>query len=269
MRKFICDTCGTQHPESPQPPERCAICEDERQFIGFRGQRWTTLDELRSVRLNRIAEEEPRLFSIWTEPDFAVGQRAFLIQSPGGNVLWDCIPLLDDSTIARIRALGGISAIAISHPHYYTTMLEWSGAFGGVPVYLHESDREWVMRHGETIRFWPGERLPLHDGMTLVRGGGHFEGASMLHWPAGADGRGVLFSGDTIQVVLDRKWVSFMRSYPNLIPLRETKVRAIARSVEDLAFDRIHGAFHPRSVMHEAKKVLARSVERYVKWIRD
>ena len=269
MRKFICETCGTQHAASAQPPGGCVICEDERQFIGFGGQRWTTLDELKIGRTNRIAGEEPGLFSIRTEPDFAIGERAFLIRLPSGNVLWDCVALIDDATIAAVERLGGISAIAISHPHYYTTMLEWSEAFGGVPVYLHESDREWVVRHGEAIRFWTGERLPLPDGLTLVRGGGHFEGASMLHWPAGAGGRGVLLSGDTIQVVLDRKWVSFMRSYPNLIPLNASKVRAIARSVEDLAFDRIHGAFHPRSIMQDAKAVLARSVERYVAAIRD
>ena len=51
----------------------------------------------------------------------------------------------------------------------------------------------------------------------------------MLHWAGGADGRGALLSGDIVQVVPDRRYVSFMYSYPNLIPLPAAAVEAHPR----------------------------------------
>ena len=45
--------------------------------------------------------------------------------------------MLDSATIALINGLGSLKAIAISHPHFYTTMVEWSRAFGGIPIHLH------------------------------------------------------------------------------------------------------------------------------------
>src|SRR4051794_27190430 len=187
----ICVTCGTQFAETAHEPEHCPICDDERQYVGPHGQQWTTLTGLQSGHTNIIAALEPGVESIVTEPKVAIGQRAHLIQSPGGNVLWDCITLIDDATVAAVRARGGISAIAISHPHYYSTMAEWAHAFDA-PVYLHAADAEWVMRPDPSVVFWEGETRPLWDGMTLIRGGGHYEGGTMLHWPAGADGAGVL-----------------------------------------------------------------------------
>ena len=117
-----------------------------------------------------------------------------------------------------VEAVGGVSAIAISHPHYYTAMVEWSRAFGGVPVHLHAADRQWVMRPDKAIAFWDGETLKLGEGLMLVRCGGHFEGGTVLHWQGGADGKGAILTGDIIQVVADRKHVSFMYSYPNYVP---------------------------------------------------
>jgi hypothetical protein len=52
----------------------------------------------------------------------------YSVQSPGGNVLWDCISLIDGATIEAVRKLGGLAAIAISHPHYSSAMVEWSRA---------------------------------------------------------------------------------------------------------------------------------------------
>jgi len=265
MPAFICVTCGTQYPASNAPSDRCLICEDERQYVGLDGQRWTTLDDLRRDYRNRTAPVEPGLTSILMEPAFAVGERAFLIESAGGNVLWDCVALIDDATISAIRGRGGWTAIAISPPRYYTTMVEWSTTFGGVPIYLHADDRQWVIRNDAAVRYWSGEQMTLDDGMMLVRGGGHFAGGSMLHWPAGAEGRGVLFSGDIIQVGPDRKSVSFMWSYPNYIPLDGETVLRVARSVEPFKFDRIHGAFDRRSIDSGAKAVVARSVDRYLR----
>lgn len=150
---WVCLTCGTQFPSRPQPPTECPICQDSRQYVGWSGQQWTTLDELRKTHENEITEEEPGLFSIHTKPSFAIGQRAFLIKTAEGNLLWDCVALIDDMTKTEIRRLGGISAIAISHPHYYTTMVEWSRAFDNAPVYLHELNRPWIMRPDPSIRF--------------------------------------------------------------------------------------------------------------------
>src|SRR5918997_4550263 len=143
--KYICTTCGVQHADSVLPPEHCAICEDERQYVGPGGQKWTTLKELQSTHRNQLDVEAPELISIGTEPKFAIGQRALHVRSNGANVLWDCISLTDDRSVAAVQALGGVKAIAISHPHYYSSLVEWSRALGGVPVYLHAADRQWVM----------------------------------------------------------------------------------------------------------------------------
>jgi len=263
----ICVTCGTQFAEASQAPARCPICDEERQYIGLGGQQWTVLEDLRRDQKTSIQDEEPGLISFSIEPKFGIGQRAFLVQSSAGNVLWDCISLLDSAAIDRIKSLGGLAAIAISHPHYYTCMVEWSKIFGNVDIYLHRDDAEWVMRPGKRIRFWDGETQELGGGLKLIRCGGHFNGASVLHWPAGAEGRGALLTGDTIQVVPDRKWVSFMYSYPNYIPLNASAVRRIVGSVEGLEFERIYGAFPGMTIQADGKRVLRRSADRYLKAI--
>jgi hypothetical protein len=260
----ICLTCGTAFAESTQPPERCPICDDERQYVGLDGQQWTTLDVLRAGHQNRAQNEEPNLTSFTTEPKFAIGQRALLVQTPEGNLLWDCLTLIDDHTVARILELGGLRAIAISHPHYYTTMVEWSRAFGNIPIYLHAADRKWVMWPDGGIEFWDAETKSLFAGLTLIRGGGHFDGGAILHWPAGAGGKGALLSGDIIQVVPDRRWVSFMYSYPNFIPLSAAAVRRVVSAVEPFAFDRIYGAFPAMTVARDAKAAVRRSADRYI-----
>ena len=94
MQNFICVQCGTQFAETAEPPSRCPICEDERQFVRHTGQEWTTLKRLAANHHNRIEDEAALLLGIGTEPEFAIGQRALLLQSPGGNLLWDCISLL-------------------------------------------------------------------------------------------------------------------------------------------------------------------------------
>ena len=101
IENFICVQCGTQFAEKAEPPASCPICEDERQFVRHEGQEWTTLKRLATDHHNRLEEEAPRLLGIGTEPEFAIGQRALLLQSPGGNLLWDCISLLDDRNDRR------------------------------------------------------------------------------------------------------------------------------------------------------------------------
>lgn len=261
---FICRTCGTQFPASREAPPECRICADARQFVGLDGQQWTTPEELARKHHNVIEPEEPGLHSIHTEPPFAIGQRAFLLETPQGNLLWDCVALLDQPTIEAVRRLGGIDAIAISHPHYYTTMVDWSRAFGDAPVHLHTADRQWVMRPHANVRFWSGDNYQLLDELTLVHTPGHFEGFQVLHWPRGAEGKGVLLSGDQPQVCLDRRWVSFMYSYPNYIPLGARAVEQIVGKLEPYRFDRIYGAFPKRTVVMDAKQALRRSAERFI-----
>src|SRR2546423_1211533 len=238
MANFICATCGTQYAESDQPPELCAICQDERQYVKATGQQWTTLERLRLTHRNSIKFKEPGLLGIGIDPHFAIGQRALFVRSLKANVLWDCLPLLDEAVVEMVQALGGISAIAVSHPHYYPSVVEWSRAFGGAPIYLHAADRQWVMRPDQAIVSWEGETKTLGEGLTLVRCGGHFEGGTVLHSAAGAGGKGALLTGDIIQVVPDRKHVSFMYSYPNYIPLPASAVERIVKAVEPFEYDR-------------------------------
>ena len=266
MEHFICIQCGTQFDETAQPPSSCPICEDERQFVRHAGQEWTTLERLAANHHNRFDKEAPQLVGIGTEPDFAIGQRALVLQSPGGNLLWDCITLLDDNTVAEVNASGGIRAVAISHPHYYSAMIEWSERFDA-QIFLHAADREWVMRKGSRIHFWEGTTLSLWDELTLINCGGHFEGGTVLHWPDGADGKGALLTGDIIQVMQDRRYVSFMRSYPNLIPLGPAAVHRILESIEPFAFERIYGAWSRANVVSDAKGAVARSAQRYLRAI--
>ena len=263
MPYFICTTCGTQFADSSNSPAKCAICEDERQYVGWGGQQWTTLDKLRQSHENTVRLEELNLYGIGMEPSFAIGQRALLVTNPAGNILWDCIPLFDNGLVEMVKGIGGISAIAISHPHYYTSMVEWAQAFD-CPIYLHAADRQWVMRPDPSIEFWEGETKKLRGGLTLIRCGGHFDGATVLHSPAGADGRGALLSGDVLQVVPDRRWVSFMYSYPNFIPLPTSSVRRIVAVVEPFEFDRIYGAFWGKVVADDGKAAVKRSAERYI-----
>jgi hypothetical protein len=268
MANYICLTCGAQYAESQQPPISCVICEDDRQYVKVTGQQWTTPEKLRLTNRNSIRFEELGLIGIGVEPSFAIGQRALLVRTPAGSVLWDCVPLLDPALIEMIKALGGISAIAISHPHYYASMVEWGRAFADAPIYVHAADRQWVMRPSEAIVFWDGETKAIGEGLTLIRCGGHFDGGTVLHWRSGADGQGALLTGDIIQVVADRKHVSFMYSYPNHIPLSAAVVEQIVQAVGPFEYDRVYGAFWDTVIDHNGKAAVARSADRYQRAIR-
>lgn len=264
MSKYICSTCGVQYADSALPPEHCTVCEDERQYVPRGGQRWTTLKEMQAGFKNQLDVEAPELISIRTEPRFAIGQRALHVRTSGGNVLWDCLSLVDDRSVGAVQALGGVTAIAISHPHYYASMIEWSRALGDVPVYIHAADGNWVMRPHAAIVFWHGETHELAPGLTLVRCGGHFPGGTVLHWAGGAQGKGALLTGDVIQVCPDRKSVSFMYSFPNYIPLNAPAVRGIVAAVEPFPFDQIYGAWFGQNILKDAKQALHRSADRYI-----
>lgn len=265
MPNFICTTCGTQFQETANPPIECAICLDERQYLRPSGQQWTTLEKLRKSNRNSLKFKEPNLIGIGIEPAFGIGQRALFVRTPAGNILWDCISLIDEAIVEAVRALGGISAIAISHPHYYSSMVEWSRALGDVPIWLHADDQQWVMRPDKSVQFWDGETHQLNADVTLIRCGGHFAGGTVLHWKHGADGRGTLLSGDIIQVVADRKHVSFMYSYPNFTPLSAAKVSHILQTVEPYNYERVYGAFWDGVIDQHGKSIVQQSAARYIK----
>ncbi len=268
MHSYVCTTCGVGYAPTEAPREICLICADDRQYVNPAGQGWTTSAELEKTHLSDIRSLEPNLIGIGAKPQIGIGQRALVITQPGGGVMWDCTPLVTEEAIETLKVRGGLRAIAISHPHFFATMVEWSKRLGGVPVYLHEDHRDWVMRPSDAIKFWSGETFDLGQGVTLIRCGGHFPGSTVLHWAEGAGGKGVLMSGDTIMVVPDTRWLSFMYSYPNLVPLNARAVERIVKSVRAYSFDRIYAGWWDRICQPEAKDKLQRSAERYIAAIR-
>ena len=267
MEHYLCTSCGIQYSESAGPPPFCRICADERQPSPVRGQSWTTPTQLAATHRIRVYQKESGLFQIRTEPSFAIGQCAYLLQTNEGNVLWDCLSVLDHHATERLMNLGGVQRIALSHPHFYGAAVDWSRTFGNAPVYIHHRDRNWVVRPDPRVELWKGEQLRLTSSVSVVRCGGHFPGSCVLHWPDGADGRGVLLVSDTAYVCPDELWLSFMYSYPNYIPLPASTIAAIRNRIRKLAFDRIYGAFAP-SVQQDARSVVERSAARYIASLR-
>ncbi len=261
---FICSTCGTGYPPSQQPPSHCPICREPRQYIPPSGQAWTTMPALSRQHMNGFRLVETGLMGIASHPKVGIGQRAMILNTHAGNILWDCITLLDEATIDIVRAMGGLAAIAISHPHYYATMAEWSRTFGDCPVFLHGDDKQWIINPCPGIRLWTGETMEIAPGATLIRCGGHFAGGTVLHWETGGGGQGALLAGDIVMVIPDRTHVSFMRSYPNLWPLSAPAVDRIGAALEPFEFEVIYGPFFGRDVLTGGKDAVRRSVKRYV-----
>lgn len=264
MKNFICTTCGVQAASSAAAPENCSICNEERQYVSVKGQTWTTLEEMiqSNTYTNTISQDEEGLFSIATSPSFGIGQTAYVVQGTNFNLLWDCITYIDAETINDITKLGGIDAIALSHPHYYSTQVEWAEAFDA-SIYIHEDDHEWVTRPSEKIIFWSGDSLELAAGLFLHRIGGHFKGATVLEWKEGHAQKGVVLAGDIVRVVADRQWVSFMYSYPNFIPLPASTVQGMATQLNEITYHRLYDAFH-RVIGEDAGETVQKSANRYV-----
>ncbi|WP_288023813.1 hydrolase [Arthrobacter sp.] len=265
MTVWTCATCAIEHPDTAAPPEICEICADERQYIPAGGQRWTTREELAAAGHRiRVTELEPRLHAVEAVPELGIGQRGLLIRSGHGNILWEPPGYIDDAGLAAVRALGGIAAISASHPHLTGSSIQWSHAFGNAPVYVATADGQWIRRPDPVIRLWEG-RAEILPGMRMIQCGGHFAGSSVLHWPAGAAGRGALLTGDTIGIGADRKSVNAMRSYVNNIPLPRKAIQRILDTVSPLEFDRLYGAF--RVITADARPIVRRSLLRYMDWL--
>lgn len=261
MPCFICQTCGMQYAESAAPPLACPVCEDDRQYVPAEGQRWTTHAALRASHAPRI-EEDAGLLAFGV-PGFAIPQRALLLPTDAGNVLWESTSLVTEDAVAALQARGGVDLIAISHPHFYTSMVEWSEALGGVPVLLHAADRAWVQRPAPCLRFWEGDLLKLSADVALMRMGGHFPGSTALHWRTGPRGVGALFPGDALQVSANRRHVSFMYSYPNHIPMARRDVAGIRERLRDVAFDDVYGYTWGRNILGGGRAAVDASFARY------
>ncbi len=260
MTFFICTTCAVQFDDRDRPPESCPVCSDPRQYVPAGGQRWTTLEEIRRDHTTEVAPQGD-LIGIGPRDGPGIGQRALLVPWGETNLLWDCVALLDEQTAVEIERRGGLGGIAISHPHFYSTMVDWAHRFD-CPIHLPRTDAEWIMRPDPAIRLWDGDRLDLGHGVSLHRLGGHFPGSSVLVQEHGSDGRGTLLSGDLPLPAQDRRWVSFMWSYPNMIPLPADEVRRIADVLAEISFETLHSAFWGDPVT-DASEVVARSARRY------
>ena len=269
MSAWLCARCAMQYPDTERPPAACPICLDEREAVAEGGQRWTTAAALAVDHGTELREEEPGLLGVGVEPSFAIGQRALLVRTPHGNVLWDCVPLIDEPARRAIEGLGGISAICPSHPHFYAAFVDVADAFDA-RVFVPRVDARWIQRRSPRITLYDDEVAPV-PGVTVARVGGHFDGAAVLHWAAGSGGAGALLTGDTIMVAEDRGWVSFLWSYPNLVPLDADTVEDIARRVARLRFGTLYGGWWGHVVGDgklDAAEAVQRSARRYVERLR-
>jgi glyoxylase-like metal-dependent hydrolase (beta-lactamase superfamily II) len=262
MKRFICVACGTQHEATPTPPEVCSICTDDRQHVSWDGQQWTTHEELAATKAAR-AEIDGDLLGIGVSPRFAIPQRALFAPTDAGNILWDCTSLITAEAVDALNQRGGVDVIIISHPHFYSSMVEWSDALGGVPILLHEADREWVRRSSPNIAHWTGDRHQLSSTVSLYRCPGHFPGSTLMHWTAGPAGKNLILSGDTLHVAGDRRHVTFMYSVPNYIPARLDLVEETQHRVARLPVDDIYGFTWGLNILGSARAALDASFDRY------
>lgn len=262
MIAYLCETCGTQYEASEQPPSCCPICLDERQYVGWQGQRWLRMDELAARHRLRIGLDAG-LLAIGIEGSFAIPQRALLLPTDAGNILWECISLVTDEAVAALRAAGGVDRIIISHPHFYSAMVAWSEALGGVPILLHGADRGFIQRDSARIEHWQGDQLRLSAEVTLIRCGGHFEGSTALHWRRPGAAGPALFPADAMQVALDRRHVAFLYSYPNMMPMRPEAVHAMQSRLAPFDFEQLYGFSWDRNILGDARAAVDRSFVRY------
>lgn len=261
---WLCATCGVEYRPAAQPPPQCPICVDERQYVPTTGQAWTTLDRLREqgrrVEVRTVADGLHGLYAA----EVGIGQQGMLVSTPGGNLLFDVPGLIDDESVDAVTRLGGIAAIVAGHPHMYGVQSAWSAAFGDAPIWVARVDEHWLGHRPRAVRTWhePFEVLP---GVWLDQIGGHFPGSTIAHWPAGAQGRGVLLAGDAIFPVADGG-VTFLRSYPNRIPLSAAVVRRMAAQVSRYAFDVLYNNFGA-SIGPGADAIVQRCAQRYAGWV--
>jgi hypothetical protein len=260
---LVCSTCGTQFPTPDrQELKTCFICDDPRQYTPQTGQSFTTLDDVRANHKNTWIPfpNDNDFVSISTTPKFGIGQRAIFVTTPRGNILWDCITLLDDETIDKIKGLGGLKAIVISHPHYYSTHVEWARAFN-CPVYLAAEDKKWTTQSSAHQVLVTETELELTldgepSGIKVLKLGGHFPGSfvtlyngrlliadTLFTTPAGLGSWETDALGSSRSRPTGMNSFAFMWSIPNLIPLPPSELERMWSILKKYEFRSTHGAF--------------------------
>ncbi|KAI5812215.1 beta-lactamase-like protein [Pyronema omphalodes] len=287
----ICSTCGTQFGPTQDPktqPFGCRICADPRQFVLPSGTTYTTLTTLQSTHKNQIelvSPENENLYHIYTTPKFGIGQRCFFLKTPSGNIIFDLIAFLDAPTVDFINSHGGVKAIIISHPHYYTTHRAWSEVFN-CPIYVAPEDKEWLSfdteEQGASYSWLNQQHQEILPGVTAVKVGGHFPGSLCLHIAgslAGENSEGRLLIADSLVTVPSARGpyehppkgvasYSFMWSIPNMIPMPVEDIRNIGRALEPYSFNWTHGAFPGLDVTGtDVKQRVRDSIEIAVGWM--
>lgn len=264
MSEWICRTCGVEQAPAAAPPEACAICTDERQYVLPTGPAWATGEALLADGHRvLLAEIEPGLWGLRADPKVGIGQTALLARGDAGNLLFDVPPFVDPAAVDAVARLGGVAAIMASHPHMYGSQVAWSRAFGGVPVYVAAKDASWVQRTDPVIVAWQDDFEPV-PGVRASQVGGHFPGQTIAHW-TGADGSGVLLAGDACAVRPDGN-VTFLRSYPNAIPMSPLGVRRIVAGFERQPYRRLYDNVAGR-LADDAAAIVRFSADRYLAWI--
>jgi glyoxylase-like metal-dependent hydrolase (beta-lactamase superfamily II) len=265
MFDWLCAACAVEYPPGERPPGACPICLDERQYVPLTGQAWTSLQQLAEQGSRvEVTEAEPDLYVLSTVPEAGIGQSAKLVRTAEGNMLWDPTGFVDEAAAAQVRSLGGARYVVASHPHMYGAQTTWARLLDA-SVLVAEADRAWVQRADARIRTFSGD-VELLPGVTVRTIGGHFPGSAIVHWAPGAEGRGVVLAGDTFFPGPSGRWVTFMRSYPNAIPLSAAVVARVAHAVTEHPFDRAHGNFGNR-IMSDARGAVRRSADRYIAWV--
>jgi hypothetical protein len=256
---LICTACGTQFPTTDRTVlTTCPICDDPRQFLPPTGQAFTTLAELSRSHSNTFTpyEGDERMVSIYTTPKFGIGQRAILLKTETGNVLWDCISLLDEETVRRVEEMGGLRAIVISHPHYYSTHVQWARAFK-CPVYISAEDRSWTTTSSSHQHLLTSTTTSILDtGVQAIKLGGHFPGSLVLLFhhrlliadtlvttPSGLGKATVDALGRERERPAGLNTFAFMWSIPNMIPLSAAEMRRMWKVLREVEFEATHGAF--------------------------
>ncbi|KAI2628095.1 beta-lactamase-like protein [Hypomontagnella submonticulosa] len=278
---LICTTCGTQFPTSNRRElTTCFICDDPRQFTPPTGQSFTTLDAIRQSAKNKCIpiSGDDRFMAIFTEPKIGIGQRAILIRTPRGNVLWDCITLIDDETIHLINDMGGLKAIVISHPHFYSTHVEWARTFN-CPVYLAAEDKQWTTQSSAHQVFIEETELDLQidgasSGIMVLKLGGHFPGSlvslydehlfiadTLMTTPAGLGNWDTDAVGTARSRPAGMNSYSFMWSIPNMIPLAPEDMQRMWSILKKYDFSSTHGGFVPMDIVKTVPEMKRRVLE--------
>ncbi|VXC02741.1 hydrolase [Citricoccus sp. K5] len=273
----LCATCGVEQDDARSDPltdglpAACAICADDRQWVPADGQRWTTVGGLRaSGASTEVTELEPNLWAVRVSGGVGIGQHAKIVVTEAGNLMVDVPAYIDRAAVDAVMGLGGLAGIIASHPHMYGAQSAWAEACGGAngpaPVYISEPDAGWLARRPANTIVWSDSLtlLPGLPAVTASQPGGHFPGSVVVHF-TGQDGAGVLLAGDTVGVSRDRKWATFMRSFPNYLPLSGAVARRIAAHLDQYDYERLYDNFSG-ILSSDASAVVHRSARRHADW---